>query len=63
MSRGTHQAVRSATFQKSIQYHLCAGCHPLHWSGHLSLKQILSEKLGKGKEKMILREFFSTKSK
>ena len=46
MSRRIHQTVSSATFQKSIQYHLCVGCH-LGWqSGHLSLKQILLENKG-----------------
>lgn len=41
MSHGTHQAVRSATFQKSIQYHLRVGCHLACQSSHLSCKQIL----------------------
>ena len=46
MSRRIHQTVSSATFQKSIQYHLCVGCHPGWQSGHLSLKQILLENKG-----------------
>lgn len=41
MSHGTHQAVRSATFQKSIQYHLRVGRHLACQSSHLSCKQIL----------------------
>lgn len=53
MSSGIHQTVSSATFLKSIQYHLCVGCHPRQQSGHLSLKQILlenkdHEEIGKG---------------
>lgn len=43
MSSGIHQTVSSATFLKSIQYHLCVGCHPWQQSGHLSLTQILLE--------------------
>lgn len=43
MSGSIHQTVSSATFLKSIQYHLCVGCHPRQQSGHLSLKQILLE--------------------
>lgn len=43
MSSSIHQTVSSATFLKSIQYHLCVGCHPRQQSGHLSLKQILLE--------------------
>lgn len=46
MSSSIHQTVSSATFLKSIQYHLCVGCHPRQQSGHLSLKQILLENKG-----------------
>lgn len=46
MSGGIHQTVSSATFLKSIQYHLCVGCHPWQRRGHLSLKQILLENKG-----------------
>ena len=46
MSSSIHQTVSSATFLKSIQYHLCVGCHPQQQSGHLSLKQILLENKG-----------------
>lgn len=48
MSSSIHQTVSSATFLKSIQYHLCVGCHPWQQSGHLSLKQILLENKGHG---------------
>lgn len=48
MSSSIHQTVSSATFLKSIQYHLCVGCHPPKQSGHLSLKQILLENKGHG---------------
>lgn len=48
MSSSIHQTVSSATFLKSIQYHLCVGCHPRQQSGHLSLKQILLENKGHG---------------
>lgn len=48
MSSSIHQTVSSATFLKSIQYHLCVGCHPRQQSGHLSLKQILLENKGQG---------------
>lgn len=41
MSRGTHQLVRSATFQKSIQYHLRVGCHLACQCSNSSSKQIL----------------------
>lgn len=47
MSSSIHQTVSSATFLKSIQYHLCVGCHPQQQSGHLSLKQILLENKGR----------------
>lgn len=51
MSSSIHQTVSSATFLKSIQYHLCVGCHPRQQSGHLSLKQILLEnKVQRGME-------------
>lgn len=46
MSGGIHQTVSPATFLKSIQYHLCVGCHPWQPRGHLSLKQILLENKG-----------------
>lgn len=46
MSSSIHQTVSSATFLKSIQYHLCVGCHPQQQSGHLSPKQILLENKG-----------------
>lgn len=48
MSGGIHQTVSAATFLKSIQYHLCVGCHPWQPRGHLSLKQILLENKGHG---------------
>lgn len=51
MSRGTHQPLCSATFQKSIQYHRCVGCHPACQRCDSSRKQILLGNKWEGKKK------------
>lgn len=52
MSRGTHQPLCSATFQKSIQYHRCVGCQPACQRRDSSRKQILSANKWRGGKKM-----------